>query len=100
MKKMKGSGTMMLLPPAKDKCQVCATDHDSKDPHNAQSLFYQMKFKMENGREASWLDAMSHCDQKIKDAWRDELIKIGVDVDGGKVNPTHKHKNNKKSGES
>jgi hypothetical protein len=79
---------MMLLPPHPGKCQACAVDHKHDQPHNAQSLYYQMKFKMEKGRYPNWIDAMEHCDETTKTAWKNLLIGQGVDVDGGKVNPT------------
>lgn len=31
---------MMLLPPAEGTCPICATKHESRLPHNAQSLYY------------------------------------------------------------
>lgn len=83
----KGTHSMMLLPPPKDKCQICAGDHLPEEPHNAQSLFYQIKFNMENSRGANWIDATAHCTPELKAMWREELIKMGVDFDGGGVNP-------------
>ncbi|WP_295706945.1 hypothetical protein [uncultured Brevundimonas sp.] len=82
----KGEG-MFLLPPAAHLCQTCATAHEPHPPHNAQTLFYQTKFNMEHGRSATWLDAMAHCSDAMKAAWREGLIEKGVDVDGGKINP-------------
>ena len=79
---------MFLLPPAPDKCQTCASSHEPHMPHNAQSIFYQVKFQMENNRGANWLDAMEHCDETMKAIWIAELIAAGVDVHGGKVNPS------------
>ena len=81
---------MMLLPPAKDKCQVCAVKHEGNEPHNAQSIYYQVKFKMDNGREATWKDAMSHCDEAVKADWLNELANCGVDVEAGDINPRKK----------
>ncbi len=81
------AGTMMLLPPAPDKCQECATDHKSDQPCNAQSLFYQMNFKMKNGRYPTWIDAMSHCTDDVKKQWKGLLLSYGVNVDDGQVNP-------------
>lgn len=81
-------GTMTLLPPAPDRCQICASKHEEDVPHNAQSLYYQTKFNMENGRAATWLDAMAHCSPQVRDAWRAALIERGVDVDAGKINPS------------
>lgn len=71
---------MMLLPPSPDVCQECATDHDPEMPHNKQSLYYQTKFQMEHRRAATWEDAMSHCSDEVKAAWKKELLKLGVDI--------------------
>jgi hypothetical protein len=83
-------GTMTLLPPRPEVCQTCACKHEDVEPHNAQSLYYQTKFNMENGRSATWLDAMAHCSDGMKSLWRDALINLGVDVDGGQVDPPKK----------
>ena len=40
----------MLLPPAKDVCQECAVKHAPEEPHNKDSLYYQVKFHKEHGR--------------------------------------------------
>jgi hypothetical protein len=84
------AGTMTLLPPAPDKCQICASTHNEDEPHNAQSLYYQVRFQMEHGRSPSWLNAMEHCAPEVQAAWTAELEKLGVDVKGGKINPPRK----------
>lgn len=81
------TGTMFLLPPAKDKCQVCASKHEPAEPHNAQSLYYQTVFNMEHGRAATWLDAMEHCAPELQEIWTKVLEDRGVDVKGGGINP-------------
>lgn len=68
-------------------CDQCATAHDPKQPHNAQSLAYQYKFFERHGRWPNWKDAMEHCSADVQKLWREALIARGVDVDGGKVNP-------------
>jgi hypothetical protein len=82
--------TAMMMPAKEGTCETCATPHDAAEPHNAQSLFYQMRFHAENGRYPDWRDAMAHCDDEMKSAWTIELLAIGVDVEGGKVNPERK----------
>ena len=77
---------MWVLPPAADKCQICGTTHEADLPHNAQSLFYQVTFNMAHGRAPTWIDAMEHCEPEMREHWRAELIRMGVDVDGGAVN--------------
>lgn len=73
--------SMILLPPRPDVCQECAVDHDPRLPHNQQSLYYQMKFKMGHGRGATWNDAMAHCTDDIKERWIEGLKMHGVEVD-------------------
>ena len=71
-----------LLPPALDACQVCATKHDPEQPHNRDSLYYQLSFREDNGRWPTWADAMAHCEDAVKAAWKKELIKLGVWEEG------------------
>lgn len=73
-------GKMTLLPPAKNVCQECAVDHAPGLPHNKQSLYYQIKFQMENGRFPTWEDAMAHCESQVKGIWIEELKKLGQEV--------------------
>lgn len=80
----------MLLPPPKTHCQECGHQHPEDHPHNAQTMFYQVKFKMDHGRAPTWADAYSHCTPEIQAAWRDLLIRAGVDVDAGQINPRRK----------
>lgn len=70
--------SMQLLPPSEDKCPVCAVEHEPTAPHNAQSLYYQMRFTGLHGRSATWADAVAHCDERTRDAWRVELVKRGA----------------------
>jgi hypothetical protein len=67
-----------LLPPPPDACQVCAKDHPEDQPHNQQSLYYQMDFLNKNGRYPTWQDAMSHCAPEVQRLWRAELEKLGA----------------------
>lgn len=79
-----GDGVMTLLPPAPGLCQICATDHEPHLPHNKQSLYYQMAFKIEHGREATWADALAHCSDEMKDLWVEALKKDhGIHVNLG-----------------
>lgn len=70
--------TFTLLPPALDACQVCATKHKPEWPHNKDSLYYQLAFRDEHGRWPTWADAIAHCSEEMKEAWKKELIKLGV----------------------
>ena len=69
---------LMLLPPSKDKCQLCATKHEKHYPHNQQSMYYHMIFKNKYGRYPTWDDAMKHCSNEMKTAWKEELKMKGV----------------------
>src|ERR1700676_1970160 len=62
-----------VLPPPAGHCQVCGVEHDSGQPHNAQSLYYQMTFNGMVGRSPTWADAIAHCDDTTKPVWEGEL---------------------------
>lgn len=64
---------MMLLPAAKNKCPICASDHKPDQPHNAQSLYYQYRFYGIRGRWPTWADAVAHCTPSLKAAWRTKI---------------------------
>lgn len=44
------------------------------------SLYYQYKFHAAHGRWPTWVDAMAHCSEEIKEFWVEELDKEGVRV--------------------
>lgn len=69
---------MMMLPAAPGKCQECAVDHKPEEPHNKDSLFYQMKFHAQTGRWPVWADAVAHCAEPVRAAWEAELRKRGA----------------------
>lgn len=64
---------LIMLGSAPGTCQVCATRHEPKEPHNAQSLPYQMWFKATYGRGATWADAIAHCSPELAETWEKEL---------------------------
>jgi hypothetical protein len=66
----------MLMPCAPDVCQECATDHPHENPHNQQSLHYQYSFYATHGRWPTWTDAMQHCTDEMKAAWREQLVAL------------------------
>jgi len=78
---------LMLLPAPAGTCPTCAHRHPADQPHNAQTLFFQVKFQMENRRSPTWADAWAHCADPVKAAWRQGLMDLGVDVDGGQISP-------------
>jgi len=69
---------MMLLPPKPGTCPICATAHGPREPHNAQSLYYQYRFYGVRGRWPTWADAVAHCDARIKSYWEQTLRDRGV----------------------
>lgn len=69
---------MVFMPPLPDLCPVCASGHAPEQPHNAESLYYQMTFHAEHGRWPTWLDAMALCDEQIREYWTRELAACGV----------------------
>lgn len=69
--------SMQLLPPGPGLCPKCATKHTPAEPHNAQSLYYGVRFKMLHGREPTWADAIAHCSEATQTVWREELKRQG-----------------------
>ena len=69
-----------LLPAKPGTCPECAVAHDPTYPHNQQSLYYQYHFYAEHQRWPTWEDAMAHCDDRMKEFWKEELRKNGVGV--------------------
>jgi len=84
----------LLLPPAPHLCQVCASDHPPDMPHNPQSLYYQFKYQIDQGRDVTWLDAWAHCTPDVQDEWRRILVSMGVDVDAGQIVPEKSRQEN------
>lgn len=72
--------TFSLLPAAPGRCPECASEHPPEQPHNRDSLFYQIKFHQEYGRYPTWNDAWQHCTPEMQRTWRKALWEIGIDV--------------------
>jgi hypothetical protein len=68
----------MLLPPPEGHCRICAVKHEPDMAHNAQSLFYQMRFLMRYGRDGTWADAIAHCSPGMKAHWTKLLNEKGA----------------------
>ena len=71
---------VVILPPKPGVCPICAVDHEPDQPHNRDSLYYQMKFRQQHGRFPTWADAMAHCDEHVKQLWIAALAERGVSV--------------------
>lgn len=77
----------MLLPPPEGHCRICAVKHEPHEAHNAQSMFYQMRFRLRYDRDGTWADAIAHCPARARLQWRRLLVErkawteppIGVD---------------------
>jgi hypothetical protein len=66
-------GGLRMLPGPPGTCEWCHTEHEPDQPHNQQSLPYQMKFHTLHGRWPTWSDAMAHCTPEVKAQWREHL---------------------------
>jgi len=75
-------GEMIILPPAADCCQVCARKHAPENPHDPQSLYWQVVFHREHGRAPTWEDGLAHCTPEVRALWVEGLAKHGVIVGG------------------
>src|SRR3972149_3945179 len=68
---------MSLLPPAADKCPICATEHEPQLPHNPQSLYYFYRFHASRGDWPTCEDAAAHCTPQIRASFRDRWTYAG-----------------------
>lgn len=69
--------SMHIMPAKPGTCPVCAVVHAPDQPHNQQSLFYQMRFNGSWGRWPTWADAVAHCKPELAAAWKNQLEKGG-----------------------
>lgn len=69
-------GAFTILPGPPGSCEWCHTVHAPEQPHNQQSLAYQMKFYGEHKRWPTWTDAMAHCPEDVRRMWREQLVKL------------------------
>jgi len=76
-KRMEG---VRITAPVPGTCPVCATVHQTEDPHDLNSLYYQNRFFKAHRRFPTWADAMSHCGAMTKAVWIEKLRKKGIEV--------------------
>ena len=57
---------------------MCARDHAPHLAHDYQSLFYQARFKMKWGRDATHDDSVAHLTPEERAAWRAASDEVGV----------------------
>lgn len=69
-------GGLRMLPGPPGTCEWCHVKHDAGQPHNQQSLPYQMKFQTLHGRPPTWSDAMAHCSDEVRRLWRAGLVRL------------------------
>jgi hypothetical protein len=69
-------GGFRMLPGPPGTCEWCHVAHDPDQPHNQQSLPYQVKFHTLHGRWPTWTDAMSHCASEVRAEWRRQLVEL------------------------
>jgi hypothetical protein len=81
MAEMKQVGAFKMLPPKPGVCQECAVDHKPDQPHNQQSLYYQMAFFADHNRYPTWKDAMAHCTPELQEKWIIALKEKGVKIE-------------------
>ena len=69
---------VFMLPGPPGSCRFCMVVHAPTEPHNQQSLPYQMRFKAIHGRDPTWADAIAHCPPVTRGLWKDELKRRGA----------------------
>ena len=72
---------IVILPPRPGACPICAARHKENQPHNPESLYYQVRFRQKHRRFPTWADAMAHCSEGIQKIWIDGLAERGVIVE-------------------
>lgn len=66
-------GLVTVKAPAPGGCRICGAVHDPEQPHDRDSLYYQNRFFRRCGRFPTWEDAMAHCSDEVKAAFRTKL---------------------------
>lgn len=59
-----------VIPPRPGCCRLCAARHRPEEPHDRDSLYYQNRFYKKYRRFPTWDDAMAHCTEETKTAFR------------------------------
>jgi hypothetical protein len=70
-----------------DRCQACAANHQLDEPHNRDSLFYQLFFYQQTGRWPNWADAMAHCSEEVQALWTAAFIERGIVTSSPRLQP-------------
>lgn len=56
--------------PLKGTCQICAFPHKKDEMHEVESLYYKLRFFNANHRLPTFEDAIAHCSETQKEAYR------------------------------
>lgn len=73
------------------ECQDCGARHAPDRPHDATSLYYQIRFLNAHKRYPTWIDAVVHCTPEVQSNWVHELGQIGIDANSMVVQPSQAH---------
>jgi len=68
---------LTLAPPPLDRCQICAAKHELAEPHDPTTLYAQTLHTHLLGRAPTWADALAHCAEPVRTAWRAQLKERG-----------------------
>lgn len=60
-----------ITAPTPGRCKLCATAHRPEEPHDRSSLYYMVRFYQKHRRFPTTEDAMSHCTEERKAAFRE-----------------------------
>lgn len=61
------------------RCEECDWEHPPGMPHDKVSLYYRFLFFMKFRREPTWIDAVAHCSEPIKDLFIKMVRDQGMD---------------------
>jgi len=71
-----------LLAPNPEACQTCGAYHSPVEPHNPESLYWQTARNIAGAPAPTWVDALAHVKDPLRQAWVDALAQRGVSVEG------------------
>ena len=75
-----GKDEIRILPLTRWTCPLCADRHTEKEPHNRNSLYYQMRFFQDHHRLPTWGDTIADCSPFRKAYWKMEMKNKGVKI--------------------
>ena len=75
-----GKDEIRILPLTRWTCPLCADRHTDKEPHNRNSLYYQMRFFQDHKRLPTWGDTIADCSQFRKAYWKMVMKNKGVKI--------------------